>query len=350
MTERSLQVKVGALILISLVLLVAFIFLLGTFSVGAQRTYFIEVTDSGSILRGAPVKVAGVRAGRVEDVEFLVARDARKSRATGLDAENINVRLRVSVDEKMAQAVRQDSEFYITTQGVLGEKYLEIVPGSATSEAWRDGAYIRGKDPARIDLIFAKASNILGKVETALGGEGGEGVSIGNLVTSLTKLSQNVDGILVDHRARLDRIAVNVETTTADASQLVGYLRQGVGSAENVSAIVGNVQTVSGVFAEESRPLVASVKKTLATVDETASVARDVVVSNREAIDGALANLLPITQSARVVMRDAAAITQGIGTGRGTIGQLIVDQEIYDDLKEMLRDLKRHPWKMLWKE
>ena len=49
-------------------------------------------------------------------------------------------------------------------------------------------------------------------------------------------------------------------------------------------------------------------------------------------------------------MRDAAAITQGIGTGRGTIGQLIVDQEIYDDLKEMLRDLKRHPWKMLWKE
>jgi phospholipid/cholesterol/gamma-HCH transport system substrate-binding protein len=39
-----------------------------------------------------------------------------------------------------------------------------------------------------------------------------------------------------------------------------------------------------------------------------------------------------------------------VSTGRGTIGQLIIDQEIYDDLKEMLRDLKRHPWKMLWRE
>ena len=31
-------------------------------------------------------------------------------------------------------------------------------------------------------------------------------------------------------------------------------------------------------------------------------------------------------------------------------GALLVEQQIYDDLKELVRDLKRNPWKFFWKE
>ena len=348
MSERSLQIRVGALSLVALVLLAGFVLVLGSVSVGAQRTLYIELADSGSILKGAPVKIAGVRAGRVEHVEFLVARDARRSELLPGEAPAVNVRLKVSVDEEMAPAVRKDSEFFVTTQGVLGEKYLEIVPGSLNAPEWTDGAHIRAHDPARMDLLFAKASSILGKIEQALGGM--DGPKLGELVGNLIRLTGHLDEVLVANRGRIDAIVQNLESTSADAAVLVRSLREGVGSGENVGAIVQNVRTVSEVFARESGPLAETARRTLGTVDQTVSTVNEVVQKHRPGIEATLENLEPLSAHARSAARDASAITQGIAMGRGTAGQLLVDQEIYDDLKEMLRDLKRHPWKMLWKE
>lgn len=349
MSDRSMQIKVGALILVALVLLVGFVFVLGSFSVGPRRTFYIELADSGAIRRGAPVKIAGVEAGRVEEVEFLVARDARKSEPVRAGEPPINVRLRISVDEGMARAVRHDSEFYVTTQGVLGEKYLEIVPGTARSPEWADGSYIRGHDPARIDLIFARVDAILGSVQEALSSEEGA-LKLGDLVAALTKLTKHVDEFVVAHRERLDRIAINVEKATQEAATLATYLREGTGSAEDVRAIVQNVKHITTVLARDGETTVAAARRALQNADEAITLVRGVIERNQGHIDGALARLDPIAAHAQSVMRDAAFITAGLTRGRGTIGQLIVDQEIYDDLKEMLRDLKRHPWKVLWRE
>jgi phospholipid/cholesterol/gamma-HCH transport system substrate-binding protein len=350
MSDRSMQVKVGALILVAVALLVGFIFVLGSFSVGARRAYYVELADSGSIRKGAPVKIAGVEAGRIADVEFLVERDARKSEPRRPHEPPINVRLRIEVDEKMASAVRHDSEFYVTTQGVLGEKYMEIVPGTSASPEWAAGSYIRGHDPARIDLLFAKVDGILERVEGALtSGEGGA-IQIGDLVASLTKLTQHIDSFLVDNRERLDRIAANVEQASEEASKLAAYLREGVGSPQDVRLIVENVQRITSSLARDLDPTLATARKTLQSADEAVTEVKAILDRNGKNVDTALANLTPITGYAKDVMRDAAHITGKMTAGRGTIGQLIVDPEIYDDLKEMLRDLKRHPWKVLWRE
>ena len=47
---------------------------------------------------------------------------------------------------------------------------------------------------------------------------------------------------------------------------------------------------------------------------------------------------------------DAQAWSPTSRKGKGTAGALLVDQQIYDDLKELVRDLKRNPWKFFWKE
>ena len=39
-----------------------------------------------------------------------------------------------------------------------------------------------------------------------------------------------------------------------------------------------------------------------------------------------------------------------VRAGRGTVGALLMDEEIYDDLQEMVRDLKHNPWKFFWRE
>ena len=36
--------------------------------------------------------------------------------------------------------------------------------------------------------------------------------------------------------------------------------------------------------------------------------------------------------------------------GKGTAGALLSRDEVYSDLRELIRDLKRNPWKFFWKE
>ena len=47
---------------------------------------------------------------------------------------------------------------------------------------------------------------------------------------------------------------------------------------------------------------------------------------------------------------DAQSLLSDVKRGKGTAGALLTDPQIYDDLKELTRDLKRNPWKFFWKE
>jgi phospholipid/cholesterol/gamma-HCH transport system substrate-binding protein len=49
-------------------------------------------------------------------------------------------------------------------------------------------------------------------------------------------------------------------------------------------------------------------------------------------------------------MVDAQKLSGGVREGKGTLGALLSDQDLYDDLRELLADLRRHPWKVIWKE
>ncbi len=348
MGEEGLKAKVGALVVVAVMLLVGFVVALGTFTVGEQRTLYLELNDSGSMLRGAPVKIAGVRAGRVEAVEFLVDRNARRSRPRHQGEARVNVRVTVSIREDMAGAVREDSEFYITTQGVLGEKYLEILPGSDGSPEWAEGSYVRGHDPARMDLLFAKADAILGQVQAFL--SGGREVDIGALLDALTRLTQKLDGFVGRNDEALDRIVANIDGTLADAREIAASARKGVGDGEDLRAMIVGARSLAERMSREAGPLSEQAKQTLGSADATMADLRGFLAANRAPLDAAIADLPTITGRAKDVSRDAAAITAALTEGRGTVGQLLTDRELYDDLKEMLRDLKRHPWKMLWKE
>ena len=57
-----------------------------------------------------------------------------------------------------------------------------------------------------------------------------------------------------------------------------------------------------------------------------------------------------LTQRANAIAGDAQAIATHVRQGHGTIGALVMDEEIYDDLQEMVRDLKHNPWKFFWRE
>ena len=53
---------------------------------------------------------------------------------------------------------------------------------------------------------------------------------------------------------------------------------------------------------------------------------------------------------AKAIAGDAQALVERVKSGKGTVGALVMDEALYDDLQEMLRDLKHNPWKFFWKQ
>ena len=48
--------------------------------------------------------------------------------------------------------------------------------------------------------------------------------------------------------------------------------------------------------------------------------------------------------------RDAQELVSHVRQGKGTVGAFVMDEAVYDDVQEMLRDLKHNPWKLFWRE
>ncbi len=341
MADDGVKIKVGALVLVSLALLVGFVALLGTFSVGERVPLIVELDDSGGLLSGAPVRIAGVRAGRVDAVQFLVDPTVAKTGPA-------HVRLTALVDADKFAAVRADSEFYVTSQGVLGEKYLEIRPGGVDAEPVAAGAVMRGRDPARIDLIFSRAESILAQIEAALAG-GGE-LQVGDLIASVTRLSGRANAYLDKHQDRIDAVTEDLVATGADLRAITGALRAGIGSGEELAGTFRDASKVLAVMARESGPVARVIREALGNLNEAALAVSRLIEMVEKPMQPVIADLPEITGIAKDTLRDVAAITAAITAGQGVIGQVLVDDEIYADLKELLRDLKRNPWKLVWRE
>src|SRR5207247_1712594 len=94
--------------------------------------------------------------------------------------------------------------------------------------------------------------------------------------------------------------------------------------------------------------LLSRAKSTLATVESLAGKANQAV--EQQDIEKMVKEIRVSVDNVRQLTDDALRVMETIRRGQGTVGGLVTDPQIYDDLKEMLRDLKRHPWKFLWRD
>src|SRR5215468_8404114 len=122
-SPRSIEVKVGILILCAVGLLAAFLLVMG--GINFQPTYpiFVDFDNPGGLQPGAPVKIAGVKVGKIADIRFRGGVDPKTGKREPL------VRLTANVEKRYAQSVHENSIFYVTNQSVLGEQFLAIEPG-----------------------------------------------------------------------------------------------------------------------------------------------------------------------------------------------------------------------------
>ena len=64
----------------------------------------------------------------------------------------------------------------------------------------------------------------------------------------------------------------------------------------------------------------------------------------------ALDDVSSATDNLDALSKDARKILADVKSGNGTVAQLLRDREMYDDMREVLRQIKQQPWKIIWKE
>lgn len=154
--ETNLELKVGAFVLIAIGCLTVAILSIGNFSFfeRGQKMNVIFGYANG-LKKAAPVRLAGVEAGHIKDIEIL--------------SEGGDMKVRVELFIEDGIHVPADSTITINQLGLLGEKYVEITPGRSQQLIQSDGRVL-GIDPVPIDRITQRIDGMTAKLEKTMDG------------------------------------------------------------------------------------------------------------------------------------------------------------------------------------
>ncbi|MBS2015797.1 MAG: MCE family protein [Deltaproteobacteria bacterium] len=337
--EKSIEVKVGVLILVSLGILAAFVLIMGGLSFEKTYTVYVDFDNPGGLQSGAPVRVAGVKVGKVSELAFMGGKiDPKTSRRT-------LVRAKLSIEQRVKDSIREDADFYVTTQGVLGEQFLAIEPGSPQKPVLAENAIVKGIDPPRLDLFLAKAYELL---DTTMTGVRNNRELISDIATNTAGLLKGLNGVLTENRDRINRTIANLESLSAEANTLTVHARAQYVDNPKIQRTVDNVDRIAADIQKDSGPMLKDAREALANLNRASKVVGG--EQEQAQLKKAIEDVAQLAARANATAADAQAIVSHIKKGNGTVGALVMDEAIYDDVQEMVRDLKHNPWKFLWRE
>ncbi|HEO63858.1 MAG TPA: MCE family protein [Candidatus Omnitrophica bacterium] len=192
---------------------------------------------ASGIETGAPVRLAGVKVGEVKSVKIIY------------DPEDEAPLVEVDLIINSNVLIRQNANVLISTLGLLGEKYVEILPGDKSKPLLRDGDFIIGYD----SIPIAKLSDLAYQIAQ--------------------KLDKTIDSL-------------------------------------------------KDIFSEEE---------------------------NRQNLKQTLSNVKILSANLNDLILETNKMAVRISNGDGTLGRLFSDDTLYEEILAIVRDIKRHPWKLIRK-
>ncbi len=151
--------KVGLFVFTAFIALTVFIFSISDFSAFEEgRKLRVVFQFANGLKKSSPVRFAGVDAGIVKDITIF------------FDRKDAKTKVAVECWLKKGVEIPFDSQVTINQLGLLGEKYIEIVPGMDTENFLDDNDQIIGKDPIAVEKLTEMISDIAQKAGSSLDG------------------------------------------------------------------------------------------------------------------------------------------------------------------------------------
>jgi phospholipid/cholesterol/gamma-HCH transport system substrate-binding protein len=366
--ELGVKFRVGLFVLVALAVFLATIYALGARArlFEARYVVYADFTEVGGLTEGATVRLAGVQIGRVAGVH-LPGEPGGK------------VRVDLDITRRYADRIRKDSIARIETQGLLGDKVVEITVGTAATPALKAGEVLAARDPTDLGRVLnqgAGAVQDMGALMAELR-TSAETLNRSKLIESTSatvdRINRVVDqvehgrgwahALLYDEPVALKRLNDAIGTTQA----LLDRLDRGQGAA---GVLVSPESTAAGKrFVAAMDRLARMVeapggeegllpgllfdpkyKGTLEDLRATAKNLREIsdrVAAGRgtlgalvtgSADDGGLGTAV---QDLKVAIHNLRSVSQKLSAGEGTLGALVADPTVYERLVTILEGAQR---------
>lgn len=224
MKKIDFEFKVGIFVAMGIAIFISMVFSIGSIKTFQHRKNLKFHFDfANGIEVSAPVRLAGIQIGEVRDLKIVF--DEKKQKMV--------VELNTLIEKNVN--IEEDAEAFINSLGFIGERYVEILPGTPGKKKLAEGQILEGKESVPMEKLTEKSYSVL----------------------------------------------------------------------KNLDKVVGDPET-------------------------------------QDALKLTVLDLKRLVGSANVIM-------DKVKSGEGTIGKLFMDETLYRDLEAFVKDLKAHPWKLLYK-
>jgi phospholipid/cholesterol/gamma-HCH transport system substrate-binding protein len=287
------HIGLGIFVLGTLGLLIWLAQTIGAVGTGGGHRYQVRLEHAAGLVESNAVKIAGVSVGQVEDISV---------------DHDIAV-LTLLIDEDIV--LRTDTKAIVRAKSLLGEKYLQLEPGT------RDGPVLEpGSEITEVGVHF-EVDQVLNALQPLLGGEDSIAAVLGPLAEKLSELLDDATGKSgkppIITREEIDLLVEDVKATSASARRIVE------GNEADITAIIKSTRTL----VEDPR-----LPRTLGHVDSLAATA-----------DERLPQLLDRTEQALAKLEKLAEIVDDRRAEK--IGTIIDDASVsVANLRKISGDLK----------
>ncbi|WP_420635923.1 MlaD family protein [Candidatus Palauibacter sp.] len=295
------QIRVGIVLIFGLVVLAVGVFFIGEVGdVFSERYRLVTLMESASGLQpGAVVQVAGRNVGQVERVEFIPPATRGES--------DMAIAIWMGVNVSVREQIRHDSRARVRTLGLLGDRIIDIEPGSADFAALAPGDTVESAPALSFDELLGEAADA---------------------VRSLTDLSNGLGATLTrvsDGEGSLGRLLVD-ETLYEGLVELNAQLGTVLGPVAKGEGLLGRLLGDEAIY---DRLLAATARL-------------DTVTGAMASGEGTLGRLFASDSLYRALASSATRADSLLGLiegGEGAIGRLVGEDVLYEELLKVVVDL-----------
>ena len=184
--DLKLELKLGVFVFIGIIILVFLVFSISDLrSWQSGYTIFVRFGLKNGVKLGSPVRFRGVDVGEVKDIQIITE---------PIDKQSY---VKVTCWIKNSIKIPEGSSVWVNTLGILGEKYLEIMPNPHTQTFIKPNAFLIGNDPVAMHEVQELARKIVSDIDVELSRLKTQETTLGKLLYD-DRLYKKLEGILDD--------------------------------------------------------------------------------------------------------------------------------------------------------
>ncbi|MGH7475038.1 MAG: MlaD family protein [Longimicrobiales bacterium] len=312
------QLRVVALLVVGLTLISLAVYQVGKiFNVFASQYTLVTLAPSAAGLReGAQVTLAGQLVGQVAAVEFIPV-----TRPRGAN----NVSIHVSVDEAVREQIRSDSRAFIRSQGLLGDKYIDIAPGSPTMPVLASGDTLPSAEVVDLESVLATAATTMVEAQAVI-------EEVRGITAAITRGEGTLGQLVVD-----DVLYQRLAGVTGELALLLQSMNRSDGT-------LGRLIHDPVLYERTSMTIARLDTLTNEALHADGTIGR--MLRDDALYDQALGTVAGLDSA----LVNASALLARVNDGDGTLQRLVADPGLYDqllkavvDLQTLILDIRQNP-------